>query len=164
MRQPAPPLQTVTRTPSSASTSSTISTSSSEEEWSTSHQSTEPRSESGYSSLDLEEPYNTTTKDKSSLQGQSHSVVVSKGHTGLDRKWTENAESKSKTDDEEERLRQENLRLKDERLCKICADKELGVVFIPCGHFVTCTNCASLLTNCPVCRSRITSLVKTYLS
>ena len=105
MRQPAPPVQTVTRTPSSASTSSTISTSSSEEEWSTSHQRTELRSESGYSSLDLEEPYNTTTKDKSSLQGQPHSVVKSKGHTGLDRKWTETAESKSKTDDEEERLR-----------------------------------------------------------
>ena len=61
-------------------------------------------------------------------------------------------------------LQKENERLKDERLCKICADKELGVVLIPCAHFVTCTSCAASLTRCPVCRSTITSLVKTYLS
>ena len=68
----------------------------------------------------------------------------------------------SKKDDEE--LIEENKRLKDERLCKVCADKELGVVFIPCGHLVTCTTCAASLNNCPVCRSTITSLVKTYFS
>ena len=64
----------------------------------------------------------------------------------------------------DQELKKENERLKDERLCKICADKELGVVFIPCAHFVTCTTCAASLTRCPVCRSTITSLVKTYLS
>jgi hypothetical protein len=68
------------------------------------------------------------------------------------------------TKHDEDILRRENLRLKDERLCKICADKELGVVFIPCGHFVTCTSCAASLPKCPVCRSTITNLVKTYLS
>ena len=69
---------------------------------------------------------------------------------------------KFKKDDKE--LMEENTRLKEERLCKVCADKELGVVFIPCGHLVTCTTCAASLNNCPVCRSTITSLVKTYLS
>lgn len=73
-----------------------------------------------------------------------------------------NARKESKKEDEE--LIEENKRLRDERLCKICADKELGVVFIPCGHLVTCTTCAASLNNCPVCRSTITSLVKTYLS
>ena len=68
----------------------------------------------------------------------------------------------SKKEDKE--LIEENKRLRDERLCKICADKELGVVFIPCGHLVTCTTCAASLNNCPVCRSTITSLVKTYMS
>ena len=61
-------------------------------------------------------------------------------------------------------LQQENARLREEKLCKICVDKELGVVFIPCGHFVTCRSCAASLTKCPVCRSIISSLVKTYLS
>jgi len=68
----------------------------------------------------------------------------------------------SKKEDKE--LIEENKRLRDERLCKICADKDLGVVFIPCGHLVTCTTCAASLNNCPVCRSTITSLVKTYMS
>ena len=73
-----------------------------------------------------------------------------------------NTRKESKKEDEE--LIEENKRLRDERLCKICADKELGVVFIPCGHLVTCTTCAASLNSCPVCRSTITSLVKTYLS
>ena len=52
----------------------------------------------------------------------------------------------------------------DDKLCKICVDNKLGVVFLPCGHFVTCTSCAASLQKCPVCRSTISNLVKTYLS
>ena len=66
--------------------------------------------------------------------------------------------------DDDEKLLEENKRLKDEKLCKICVDNELGVVFLPCGHFVTCTSCAASLQKCPVCRSTISNLVKTYLS
>ncbi|CAM4561963.1 unnamed protein product [Leuciscus chuanchicus] len=34
----------------------------------------------------------------------------------------------------EERLR----RLQEERTCKVCMDKEVNIVFIPCGHLVVC--------------------------
>lgn len=31
-------------------------------------------------------------------------------------------------------LEEENRQLKDARLCKVCLDEEVGVVFLPCGH------------------------------
>ena len=64
----------------------------------------------------------------------------------------------------EEELRKENLRLKEERLCKICVEREIGVVFIPCGHYATCTACASSFSRCPVCRAEIQSAVRTFIS
>ena len=39
-------------------------------------------------------------------------------------------------------LKEENRRLKEERMCKICTDKEISIVLIPCGHFISCNHCA----------------------
>ena len=50
----------------------------------------------------------------------------------------------------------------DGRVCKICMERELGIVFIPCGHIISCTFCVLNITNCPMCRSVISSIVKTY--
>lgn len=58
----------------------------------------------------------------------------------------------------------ENLRLKEQRLCKVCLDAEVGVVFLPCGHLVACPACASALTSCPICRQGIAGTVRTFLS
>ncbi|XP_064489264.1 baculoviral IAP repeat-containing protein 7-like [Ornithodoros turicata] len=63
-----------------------------------------------------------------------------------------------------ERLELENLRLKDERLCKICLDAEVGVVFLPCGHLVACPACAASVKDCPICRKTIMGSVRTFLS
>lgn len=48
--------------------------------------------------------------------------------------------------------------------CKICLDKEVGVLFLPCGHVVACTQCAPGFTECPICRKMIKSIVRTYFS
>ncbi|XP_077525651.1 putative inhibitor of apoptosis isoform X6 [Haemaphysalis longicornis] len=58
----------------------------------------------------------------------------------------------------------ENLRLKEQRLCKVCLDAEVGVVFLPCGHLAACPACASALTTCPICRSDIAGTVRTFLA
>lgn len=39
--------------------------------------------------------------------------------------------------------------------CKICMAEEVGVVFLPCGHLLTCVMCAPALTTCPLCRQPI---------
>ncbi len=61
-------------------------------------------------------------------------------------------------------LLRENQAMKDERMCKICMDNEVNIVFLPCGHLVSCQNCAPAIKKCAVCRSLIRGTVRTYLS
>ncbi|XP_067675407.1 baculoviral IAP repeat-containing protein 7-like isoform X2 [Haliotis asinina] len=49
-------------------------------------------------------------------------------------------------------------------ICKICMEREVEVTFQPCGHLVCCEECAHQLRECPVCRTRIRSTVRTYLA
>ena len=58
----------------------------------------------------------------------------------------------------------EYRRLKEERLCKICTDKEISIVLIPSGHFISCNHCAPSYSRWPLCRSNIKEFVKTYIS
>ncbi|RWS10821.1 putative inhibitor of apoptosis-like protein [Dinothrombium tinctorium] len=54
---------------------------------------------------------------------------------------------------------------KEERLrCKICLDREVGVLFLPCGHVVACTQCAPGVVDCPICRKAIKGIVRTFFS
>ncbi|KAL9917201.1 death-associated inhibitor of apoptosis 2 [Glossina fuscipes] len=61
-------------------------------------------------------------------------------------------------------LEEENRKLKDARLCKVCLDEEVGVVYLPCGHLVTCVQCAPGVEQCPVCRTTIKGFVRTFFS
>ncbi|XP_029649347.1 putative inhibitor of apoptosis isoform X3 [Octopus sinensis] len=56
----------------------------------------------------------------------------------------------------------ENTMLKEQKLCKICLDEELSVVFLPCGHLVSCASCAPALSNCPLCRKKVHGMVKIF--
>lgn len=55
-------------------------------------------------------------------------------------------------------------RLQREKQCKICMDRDISIVFIPCGHLVSCKECSVSLTKCPICCGAITQKVKTYIS
>uniref|UniRef100_UPI00358F0481 E3 ubiquitin-protein ligase XIAP-like n=1 Tax=Myxine glutinosa TaxID=7769 RepID=UPI00358F0481 len=61
--------------------------------------------------------------------------------------------------------KKELRRLQDERMCKVCMDQEVSVVFTPCGHLVTCFDCASSasLLKCPICRSVVRGILRTYM-
>ncbi|NXL27181.1 BIR7B protein, partial [Glaucidium brasilianum] len=60
----------------------------------------------------------------------------------------------------EEQLR----RLQEERMCKVCMDRDVSVVFVPCGHLVACGECALNLRLCPICRAVIQGNVRTFMS
>lgn len=53
-------------------------------------------------------------------------------------------------------------KLRDALLCQICCDEQLSIVFLPCGHSMTCPSCATALTNCPLCRKRIEASVRAF--
>ncbi|GAB0087885.1 Death-associated inhibitor of apoptosis 2 [Sergentomyia squamirostris] len=79
-------------------------------------------------------------------------------------------DSKSNSDNTENHLKQdpqsleeENRKLKDARLCKICMDEEISIVFLPCAHLASCGQCASV-GNCPICRGVINGRVRIFLS
>ena len=69
-------------------------------------------------------------------------------------------------EDQTKYLEDQAKNLEEGCLCKICMENEISFVFIPCGHFITCENCAVNrdLKICPMCRKQITKRLKTYLS
>ncbi|XP_068107282.1 E3 ubiquitin-protein ligase XIAP isoform X2 [Hyperolius riggenbachi] len=60
----------------------------------------------------------------------------------------------------EEKLR----KMEEEKICKVCMDKAMSVVFIPCGHLVACSDCAELLDKCPICCVIIHKRQKIFMS
>ncbi|XP_045195698.2 baculoviral IAP repeat-containing protein 3-like [Mercenaria mercenaria] len=63
-----------------------------------------------------------------------------------------------------ETLLEENHRLKENQLCKICLDSRADVIFLPCGHRVCCPQCAPALTKCPVCRQTVNGQIKAFFA
>ncbi|XP_042857633.1 death-associated inhibitor of apoptosis 2-like [Penaeus japonicus] len=61
-------------------------------------------------------------------------------------------------------LADELERIRDIRMCKVCMDAEMDVVFLPCAHMVTCASCAVALTQCPICRKDIKYTIKPIVS
>ncbi|KAM8953456.1 E3 ubiquitin-protein ligase XIAP isoform 4-T4 [Pelodytes ibericus] len=60
----------------------------------------------------------------------------------------------------EEKLRQ----LEEEKICKLCMDRNISIVFIPCGHLVACEQCADVVDKCPICCTIIHRRQKIFMS
>lgn len=52
----------------------------------------------------------------------------------------------------------------EEKLCKICYAAEYNTAFLPCGHVVACTKCASSVMKCPMCRKPFKDVMRVYFS
>ena len=61
-----------------------------------------------------------------------------------------------------ESLAKENQELRNERKCKVCLANDIQVLFLDCGHFVSCVDCAASVTACPMCRKEIAVFVRSY--
>lgn len=61
-------------------------------------------------------------------------------------------------------LKEENKKMKSSRLCKICLENEIRIVFLPCGHLVCCSECSSLVQNCTICHRAVKGSVKVFLA
>ena len=68
------------------------------------------------------------------------------------------------SDSGEESLEEKLERMQEERMCKICMDAEVNVVFLPCGHLSCCAGCANGMNSCPMCRRVIHDKRRIYLS
>ncbi|XP_041379252.1 E3 ubiquitin-protein ligase XIAP-like [Gigantopelta aegis] len=52
--------------------------------------------------------------------------------------------------------------LQERYLCKVCMENQIQVTFVPCGHLVCCGQCGLVMEQCPICRTSISGMVKTY--
>jgi len=52
--------------------------------------------------------------------------------------------------------------LRSKESCLACCSKPRDVVYVPCGHLVSCARCSLHFQRCPVCRRRIDNFVKIY--
>eukprot|EP00397_Hematodinium_sp_SG-2012_P030523 GEMP01032337.1.p1 GENE.GEMP01032337.1~~GEMP01032337.1.p1 ORF type:complete len:503 (+),score=102.44 GEMP01032337.1:222-1730(+) len=60
------------------------------------------------------------------------------------------------------RNRHEGVGNDDTTHCKICYDRKMECVFVPCGHFMCCARCGDRVSECPVCRAAISMLQRVY--
>ncbi|XP_053389136.1 baculoviral IAP repeat-containing protein 3-like [Mercenaria mercenaria] len=67
---------------------------------------------------------------------------------------------------EQKRLKEENEKLKQQSICTKCKTNDVCIVFLPCGHLVTCEECAPTVRYCTVdtCGKYIKGTVRTYLA
>lgn len=93
------------------------------------------------------------------------SIVMDQQEKGVVEEEEEKKEDDEKEEDEEElaKLAEQNERLKEERACKICCDHPASIVLLPCGHMDVCPMCASAVTACPMCRTRINGRVRAVM-
>ncbi|XP_047350466.1 putative inhibitor of apoptosis [Vespa velutina] len=76
---------------------------------------------------------------------------------------SENNDIKSSSSNSPNSMRKKKYE-EDGRLCKICYSAEMSIVFLPCKHMVSCLNCASTLSQCPICRKPIDLVISAILS
>lgn len=58
----------------------------------------------------------------------------------------------------------ENEKIRMERKCRVCQDKEANILILPCAHVTLCTLCTPYILKCPNCNSKIKATVKVYFA
>ncbi|XP_042196627.1 E3 ubiquitin-protein ligase XIAP [Callorhinchus milii] len=55
-------------------------------------------------------------------------------------------------------------KLKEEKCCKVCWERDVSIAFVPCGHVATCKECSVAVSSCPICCVKIQEKVRIYMS
>ncbi|CAH0720027.1 unnamed protein product, partial [Brenthis ino] len=121
------------------------------------------------SNVDSEPADSDTSRTDSPVQPSTLRNIPTTSNTLRDteessRKPTNNIEKESSPEKKQLTLEEENRQLKEARMCKVCMDNEVSVVFLPCGHLVSCAGCGAALRACPLCRAAVRALVRAYLA
>jgi hypothetical protein len=63
----------------------------------------------------------------------------------------------------DENLVEEVDRLKKERACVICLERQKVIMFLPCAHLASCVECSVAMQTCPICRKKVEATIRTYI-
>lgn len=72
-------------------------------------------------------------------------------------------EEKEETGHQEDVAERENAQLWKSVYCRKCKTNLVSVVFLPCGHLCTCTDCGPSVKYCLICNQFIKGTVRSYL-
>lgn len=109
------------------------------------------------------------TESKAIAQTASHSPKFTKGPDDSNRetetKHTGSTVKKESLCLEMRKLEDENRSLKQQSTCFKCKKRDVCIVFLPCGHLITCEECAPSVKHCPVksCGKLIRGTVRTFM-
>ena len=55
-------------------------------------------------------------------------------------------------------------KLEESKKCKKCQKNDACVVFIPCGHLISCIECADTMKKCLICKEVVKQRVRSFIS
>lgn len=61
-----------------------------------------------------------------------------------------------------DQIREENRKMKEQRICRICKDKQANRLILPCTHIPCCELCILAVKCCPQCKGAIKGTVAVY--
>eukprot|EP01028_Stygiella_incarcerata_P014672 TRINITY_DN99_c2_g1_i1.p1 TRINITY_DN99_c2_g1~~TRINITY_DN99_c2_g1_i1.p1 ORF type:complete len:301 (+),score=54.32 TRINITY_DN99_c2_g1_i1:68-970(+) len=61
------------------------------------------------------------------------------------------------------KLENAEKRIREKLLCQICFERDRNAVIMPCMHMVCCSECASSVGSCPICRGPKAGVVSAFL-
>ena len=61
------------------------------------------------------------------------------------------------------KLRDSSFPFVSKKICIVCIENEICMIFRPCNHLCVCENCSEKINICPMCRQLITSKIKVKL-
>ncbi|XP_063592573.1 uncharacterized protein LOC134769765 [Penaeus indicus] len=94
---------------------------------------------------------------RNSFECLRHTVGFEMDHDGISALASVHAASTTLEELEAEKARLKT-RLEETRealVCRVCLDRPVAAVFMPCAHLNTCHSCSASLTMCPLCRTPI---------
>lgn len=110
-------------------------------------------------------PSNASNTNALEAAGQDEQdIVQTSAQKPAQNQTNESRKSEETKKEEIVDLQRELDRAKEMQMCKICMDQQVGVVFFPCGHLLTCPSCSTGMEQCPLCRATIESSSRIYLS
>lgn len=90
-------------------------------------------------------------------------VFERKAIARLERKAMEHLETTNKNEKSPEPDSDEQSSTENSNKCQICCVNKYNTSFVPCGHVFSCDICAASLKRCPLCRVRISHVLKIFL-
>lgn len=116
-----------------------------------------PSTNNGLAALGLDLPPSSPMV-RMTRRNPSSSSASSTAATSSSAEASTSTPATSSSGDSQQRLAE----LERERICKICLTSSADILFQPCGHICSCSDCARRLYTCPVCRRSITRYIRTY--